>query len=200
MRNDLYRQFLMPSHEVYYDLSVCYELSRLVDIMQIVTNASMVTYSFFWGIYLHILARMCIFWLIFRAIFKRWSSNVHLWCISITNNNSSQLRLLRWPSLICRTFSDLVKTQCFLLLAFKFSNIVLKRCRTGKGVFFKFTQYKVHICSTGERGLILKGCVRYIFASLFFKSKGEHLGNKQKCFLFHFKSSFCSPENQTLEF
>ena len=45
-----------------------------------------------------------------------------------------------------------------------------------------------------------KDCICYIFASLFFKSKGEHLGNKQKCFLFHFKSSFCSPENQTLEF
>ena len=27
-----------------------------------------------------------------------------------------------------------------------------------------------------------KDCVRYIFASLFFKSKGEHLGNKGKCF------------------
>ena len=35
------------------------------------------------------------------------------------------------------------------------------------------------------------GCVRYIFASLFFKSEGEHLRNNEKC-LFHFKSSFCS--------
>ena len=47
---------------------------------------------------------------------------------------------------------------------------------------------------------LFKGCVCYIFASLFFKSKGEHLGNKEKCFLFHFKSSFRSRENQILEF
>ena len=45
-----------------------------------------------------------------------------------------------------------------------------------------------------------KGCVHYIFTSLFFKSKGEHLENKDKCFLFHFKSSFHSQENQILEF
>ena len=32
----------MSSDEVYYDFSVCYELSRLVDNMQIVTNAVMV--------------------------------------------------------------------------------------------------------------------------------------------------------------
>ena len=46
----------------------------------------------------------------------------------------------------------------------------------------------------------LKDCVRYIFASLFFKSKEEHLWNKEKYFLFPFKSSFCLRENQTLEF
>ena len=45
-----------------------------------------------------------------------------------------------------------------------------------------------------------KGCVRYIFASVFFKSKREHLSNEEKCFLFHFKSSFRSQENQILEF
>ena len=46
----------------------------------------------------------------------------------------------------------------------------------------------------------LKSCVRYIFAILFFKSKGEHLWNLEKCFLLHFKSSFRSPENQILVF
>ena len=46
----------------------------------------------------------------------------------------------------------------------------------------------------------VKGCVRYIFASLFIKSKGEQLGNKEKKFLFHFKRSFRSQENQILEF
>ena len=45
-----------------------------------------------------------------------------------------------------------------------------------------------------------KGCARYIFASLFFKSKRKHLSKQEKCFLFHFKSSFHSGENQILEF
>ena len=45
-----------------------------------------------------------------------------------------------------------------------------------------------------------QGCVRYIFTSLFFKSKLEHLSNWERCFLFHFKSSFRSQENQILEF
>ena len=47
---------------------------------------------------------------------------------------------------------------------------------------------------------VIKGCVRYAFASFFFKSKKEHLRNKEKCFLFHFKSSFRSRENQISEF
>ena len=34
-----------------------------------------------------------------------------------------------------------------------------------------------------------KGCVRYIFASLFCMSKKELFQNKEKCFLFHFESS-----------
>ena len=45
-----------------------------------------------------------------------------------------------------------------------------------------------------------KLCVHCIFASLFLKSKREQIWNLEKCFLFQFKSSFCSPENQTLEF
>ena len=38
MKNDLYRQSLSPSHEVYlsYDVSVCYETFRLVGNVQIV--------------------------------------------------------------------------------------------------------------------------------------------------------------------
>ena len=38
----------------------------------------------------------------------------------------------------------------------------------------------------------LKGCVCYIFASLFCMSRRQHLWNKEKCFLFHFESSFRS--------
>ena len=45
-----------------------------------------------------------------------------------------------------------------------------------------------------------KGCVHYIFASLFLKSKLEHLSHWERCFLFHFKSSFRSQENQNLKF
>ena len=37
----------MPSDDDHYDLPICYELSRLVDNMQIVTNAFMVLLSFF---------------------------------------------------------------------------------------------------------------------------------------------------------
>ena len=61
----------MPSHEVYYDLSVCYELSRLVNNMQIMANAFMVILSSFWVMYFDILARVRIFCLIFSTIFKK---------------------------------------------------------------------------------------------------------------------------------
>ena len=54
--------------------------------------------------------------------------------------------------------------------------------------------------STSFTYLRLTGCVRYVLASLFFKSKREHLRNLEKWFLFHFKSSFHSRENQILEF
>ena len=51
-----------------------------------------------------------------------------------------------------------------------------------------------------EKDPHLKGCVCCICASLFFKPKRKHLSNQEKCFLFHFKSSFCSRENKILEF
>ena len=46
----------------------------------------------------------------------------------------------------------------------------------------------------------LKGFVRYIFASLFCMSKREDLWSKEKCFLFHFESSFHYWDNQFLTF
>ena len=46
----------------------------------------------------------------------------------------------------------------------------------------------------------LKGCVCYIFASLFWMSKRGQLWSKEKCFLFHFESSPCSWDNQILTF
>ena len=48
--------------------------------------------------------------------------------------------------------------------------------------------------------LIVKGCVHYIFASLFCKSKSEHSWSKEKCFLFHYECSFHSWDNQILTF
>ena len=44
----------------------------------------------------------------------------------------------------------------------------------------------------------VKGRVCYIFTTLFCKFKGEHLRNKEKCFLFHLKISFHSWDNQIL--
>ena len=46
----------------------------------------------------------------------------------------------------------------------------------------------------------VKGCVCYIFAGLFCMSKREHFQNNEKCFLFHFKRSFHSWDNQILTF
>ena len=37
---------------------------------------------------------------------------------------------------------------------------------------------------------LFKGCVHYIFASLFFRSKREHLSNQGKCFFFTSKALF----------
>ena len=53
-----------------------------------------------------------------------------------------------------------------------------------------------HFVSVGPESLkpaqIFEGYVRYIFTTLLFASKREHLRNKEKCFLFHFESSFRS--------
>ena len=48
------------------------------------------------------------------------------------------------------------------------------------------------------KSYILKGCFRYIFASLFCLSKKGHLWNKEKCFLFPFESCFRSWDNWIL--
>ena len=76
MINDLYRKFLIPFHEVFYDLTVCSELSRLMENMEIVTNALMVILSFFETCTLvflsgHVPWYSCIFWLILWSVFKR---------------------------------------------------------------------------------------------------------------------------------
>ena len=83
--------------------------------------------------------------------------------------------------------------QCDNSTVFKF---VQSKCPAYMNEIFRPTEnIRINI-----RNSYLKGCVRYIFASLFFKSKPEHLSNVEKYFLFHFKSSFRSQENQILEF
>ena len=61
------------------------------------TNAFMVILSFFWGIYLDILAKASNFWLTFWTLFKWWFSNVNLWSISTPNSSSYLLLLSRFP-------------------------------------------------------------------------------------------------------
>ena len=47
---------------------------------------------------------------------------------------------------------------------------------------------------------ILKGFVCYICARLFYMSKREQLWNKEKCFLFHFESTFRPWDNSNFKF
>ena len=57
------------------------------------------------------------------------------------------------------------------------------------------------LCATRIFPIMLKGCVHYIFASLFCMSTGEHLWRKEKkAFLLHFESSFRSWDNQIFTF
>ena len=55
-------------------------------------------------------------------------------------------------------------------------------------------------CRSGVFIGSFKGCVHYIFASLFFMSKREHLWNKEECFLSHLESPFCSWDSWILTF
>ena len=119
MKNYQFGQSLVPSHEFYlsYDLSACYETSRLVGNMQTVeTNAFMIILSFFWGMYSDILSNSCHFWLTFWTIFKRWFSNVNLWSVSIPNRSSYLLLLNQFPRTLI----------CWILLLLLSSLIILK--------------------------------------------------------------------------
>ena len=103
----------------------------------------------------------------------------------------------------------------FLSFDFQCFSVVQSMARSGKnGMTLRDLNGPAFFCSSanlisqdmvkkerkcGPKGLF-KSCVRYIFASLFCMSKREHLRNKKKCFLFHFKSSSCSWDNQLLTF
>ena len=64
----------------------------------------------------------------------------------------------------------------------------------------RYVEKDFKLWSTTKKMFSIKGCVCYIFASLFCMSKRKHLQNKGKCFLFHFKSSCRSWDNQLLTF
>ena len=75
-----------------------------------------------------------------------------------------------------------------------------KICKLGNGEMGKIV-YGRRASQTCRYSLsLLKGCVRYIFASLFCVSKRQHFRNKEKWFLLHFESSFRSWNNQILTF
>ena len=66
-------------------------------------------------------------------------------------------------------------------------------------IFHNFIFNKTITCGDKEPPWF-KGCVHYIFASLFCMPIKELLWNKENCFLFHFESSFRSWENKILTF
>ena len=85
---------------------------------------------------------------------------------------------------------DLVKQKGFCSSEYMSNSEKFKEQLPSKEKFYSsLTGKKI---SYKEHEHVLKGCVSYIFASLFCMSKREHLRNKGKCFLFHFESSFCS--------
>ena len=57
-----------------------------------------------------------------------------------------------------------------------------------------------HCWNVASLSFFFNSCVCYIFVSLLFTSKREHLWNKEECFLFHLKSSFHSWVIQILTF
>ena len=96
-----------------------------------------------------------------------------------------------------------LRRPCFsFIYSFKFTYFCIVDIWTLKKEFYEnkkpFTAIKTITKKKNCHKFL--GCVRYIFTSLACKSKGRHLLNKEKCFLFHFKSSFCSWGNQILTF
>ena len=80
--------------------------------------------------------------------------------------------------------------------AYKINEKSVKREATYYRTILQSISFKSHF----QYPLSIKGCVRYIFASLFCMSKREYLWNKENCFLSNFESSFHSWDNQVLTF
>ena len=61
-----------------------------------------------------------------------------------------------------------------------------------ESIFTGIVLYNLSMANGYKIALYIKGCDHYFFASLFCNFKGEHLRNKEKCFLFHSKRSLYS--------
>ena len=91
--------------------------------------------------------------------------------------------VLRWLCISINTFAN-------ILFVMRSSHLLWKLLYSSP--FWKL--------SSNFRCSLFIGCVRYIFASLFYISNREHLQNKEKWFLFHFESSYRSLDNLILSF
>ena len=67
-------------------------------------------------------------------------------------------------------------------------------------VFIIFVETITYLLLHNLHDCTFKGYARYIFARLLLSLNESPCQTKKKRFLFHFKSSFCSRENQILEF
>ena len=78
------------------------------------------------------------------------------------------------------------------------THIIMWSCCIYRKVIYlmKESRRKLRWKCLHEQGNKLKACVRYIFTSLFCKSKKRDLWSKEKCCLFHFESSFRSWDNK----
>ena len=94
----------------------------------------------------------------------------------------------------------LILSLFFVCLEYFMTNTITKRSK-GFCAISLYIKYKSMNCLyNNETKEKIKGCVRYIFAILFFMFKRKHLWNKEECFSLHLESSFCSWDNQMLTF
>ena len=98
-------------------------------------------------------------------------------------------------------YSNTKRFICFICYSHNLFLTVLLSChvRVSEWIYtIQLSECQGTPCSKQAR--YLKGCVRYIFTSLFCMPKRKDLWNKEKKFLFHFKSSFRSWDDQILNF
>ena len=117
-----------------------------------------------------------------------------LWHFPIMLNHQVSVELS-----CCKKVTTFILLHCYLNQA----RLNLENCKCGIQAKTQIT-FNEQVTNRDQEWLCwkcdLKSCVRYIFASLFFKSKRERLWNLEKCVLFHLKISFRSRENQIVEF